>query len=111
MATAKPDLVPGTLDLLVMRTLRRGPLHGYAIARHIAEASRGQLTVEHGSLYPALYRLERRGHVTSRWRRSGTGRQVKAYRLTRTGRVHLRQQTESWSAFVSAVRRVLRSSG
>lgn len=102
------DLLPGTLDLLILRTLDDGRLHGYAIARRIERQSGDELAVEQGSLYPALYRLERGGLVKSRPGRSETGRRVKTYTLTPAGRKRLAEEVESWDRFAAAVGRVVR---
>jgi len=105
--TPRSDLLPGTLDLLILRTLADGSLHGYGIAQQIRGASRDALQVEQGSLYPALYRMERRGWIASKWGMSETNRRVKTYRLTRAGRQQLAAEASSWSAFVDAVQRVM----
>jgi PadR family transcriptional regulator PadR len=102
------DLLPGTLDLLVLRILDDEPLHGYAVARRIESLSEDALSVEQGSLYPALYRLERSGLVRSRRETSDTGRRVKVYALTAAGRGKLADEVEGWDRFVEAVGRVVR---
>lgn len=102
------DLLPGTLDLLVLRILNDGPLHGYAIARRIESLSSDILSVEQGSLYPALYRLERGGWIKTGRGKSDTGRAVKTYALTAAGRRHLGEEVVSWDRFVKAVGRVVR---
>lgn len=101
------DLLQGTLDMLVLRTLVAEPMHGYAIARRIQQASRDFLRVEEGSLYPALHRLERRGWIEAEWGLSETNRKAKYYRLTATGRAQLKVEVETWSRFVAAVDGVL----
>src|SRR6476469_6792433 len=106
MAVAAKDL-HGTLDALVLRTLAWGPRHGYAIARWLEDTSSTVLRVEEGSLYPALYRMERRGLIASDWRTSELGRAAKYYRLTPAGRKQLKQETSEWLAFASAVAAVL----
>ena len=98
----------GVLDLLVLRTLLFGPLHGYAIAGAIRSQSGEALTIEFGSLYPALKRLEMRGLISARWETSEHNRRAKVYRLTPSGRKHLRQEASEWSQFVNAVARVLK---
>lgn len=103
------DFLPGTLDLLVLRILDEGPLHGYAIARRIESLSREVLKVDQGSLYPALYRLERGDLVRSRWGTSETNRRVKLFTLTPGGRHRLDQELTNWDAFVEAMGRVVRS--
>ncbi len=102
------DLLPGTLDLLVLRILDDEALHGYAIARRIEQLSRDELKVEQGSLYPALYRLERAGLVGSAKGTSETGRRVKVYALTAAGRAKLADEVAGWDRFVKAVGRVVR---
>lgn len=105
------DLFTGTLDLLILRTLEEGALHGYAVGKHIRETSRGALDVEEGALYPALHRLERRDLVTSEWGRTETNRRAKFYRLTRAGREHLAAEAERWADYSEAVHAVLGGSG
>jgi transcriptional regulator len=100
-------LLHGTLDTLVLKTLSRGPLHGYAIARWIEERSRDALQIEEGSLYPALYRMEARGLLSSSWGTSELGRRAKFYALTRKGRVRLAEEAKAWRAFAGAVAEVL----
>jgi PadR family transcriptional regulator PadR len=101
------ELVQGTLDMLVLNTLRRGPMHGYAIAVAIEEKSRDVLRVEEGSLYPALHRMERRGWVESEWGLSENNRRAKYYKLTTEGRKQLRVESSTWSMFSLAVSKVL----
>src|SRR4029079_10609846 len=98
MANAR-DRLRGTLDLLVLQTLTAGPRHGYAIARWLADESADTVRVEECSLYPALYRLEERGLVSSEWRASGGGRPAKFYKLTPQGRKYLRTESEDWLPF------------
>ncbi len=100
-------LLHGTLDALVLKTLSGGPRHGYGIARHLEEATAGAVTIEEGSLYPALYRLERRRLLEATWGPSETGRRAKLYRLTREGRTQLARETKAWAEFSAAVSRVL----
>ena len=109
-AVAKPtiDLLQGTLDLLVLKTLSWGPAHGYAVARWIQQLTGEVLQVGEGSLYPALHRLEERGWVESEWRLSEHNRRAKFYRLTTEGRRQLRVETATWERFVAAVADVLR---
>jgi transcriptional regulator len=102
-----PELLQGTLDLLVLRTLDPGPRHGWSIARRIQEMSRDVLHVNQGSLYPALYRLEDRGWITPDWGISDEGRRAKFYRLTAAGRKQLLEETRQWRAFSAAVDLVL----
>jgi len=103
----KSELLHGTLDALVLKTLSRGPRHGYGIARWLEEATDEMVVVEEGSLYPALYRLERRGLVEADWGTSELGRKAKFYRLTTKGRRHLATETEQWASFATAVSKVL----
>ena len=100
-------LLHGTLDALVLKTLSGGPRHGYGIARYLEEATEGAVTIEEGSLYPALYRLEKRGLLEATWGPSETGRRAKFYRLTRDGRTQLARETKAWAEFSAAVSRVL----
>ena len=103
------DFLPGTLDLLVLRILEEGPLHGYAIARRIESLSEDVLHVDQGSLYPALYRLERADMVRSQWGTSETNRRVKVFRITPAGANRLESELRSWDTFVQAMGRVVRS--
>lgn len=107
MATMKKDRLYGTLDALILKTLTAGPRHGYAIARWLEETSGDALSIEEGSLYPALYRMDRRGWIEAEWRDSELGRKAKFYRLTRDGRDQLRAETAEWKAFVTAISHVL----
>ncbi len=97
----------GTLDMLVLRTLVFGPLHGYAIARAIRNNSEAALNVEFGSLYPSLKRLEIKGWVASRWETSDSNRKAKVYRLTAAGKKQLTREHSKWADFVNAVTRVM----
>ncbi|HYU79116.1 MAG TPA: PadR family transcriptional regulator [Vicinamibacterales bacterium] len=101
------DFLPGTLESLVLKTLTRGPMHGYAIARWIEDVTEQALSVEEGSLYPALYRMEKRGWVEAEWGTSELGRRAKFYRLTRKGRQQVASDTEAWTAFAAAVNKIL----
>ena len=107
MDSKKPDLLQGTLDVLVLKTLAPGPLHGYGIAQRILVTSRQVLEVQQGSLYPALHRLERKGLVKSEWRESENGRMAKVYSLTRAGRKALADELEQWARYASAINWVL----
>lgn len=98
----------GVLDMLVLRTLLFGPLHGYAIAGALRDNSREALNIEFGSLYPALKRLELKGWIAAKWEMSEHNRRAKVYRLTPTGRQQLRQEKSEWAQFVSAVARVMK---
>ncbi|PYQ49879.1 MAG: PadR family transcriptional regulator [Acidobacteria bacterium] len=104
----KGELVQGTLDLLVLKTLALGPAHGHTIAHVIERRSDDVLQVEHGSLYPALHRLEDRGWIASFWGTSENNRRARYYRLTRAGRQQLAEQTSRWDDLVRAIDRVLR---
>lgn len=98
----------GVLDMLVLRTLLFGPLHGYAIARAIRDGSGTALDIEFGSLYPALKRLELKGWISAKWETSGHNRRVKVYRLTPAGRRRLRQEKSEWTRFVNAVAMIMK---
>ena len=104
------DLLQGTLDLLILKTLSWGPAHGYSIARWIEQLTGQVLQVGEGSLYPALHRLEERGWVEAEWRRSENNRRAKFYRLTSLGRSRLRTEAVTWERFVDAMAKVLRAS-
>ena len=110
-AQSSLDLLQGTLDLLVLKTLSWGPAHGYSVARWIQQLTDNVLQVGEGSLYPALHRLEERGWVESEWRRSENNRKAKFYRLTTAGRAQLRAESALWDRFALAVAKVLRASG
>jgi PadR family transcriptional regulator PadR len=101
------ELVQGTLDMLILRMLARGPMHGYAIAVAIERRSEDVLRVEEGSLYPALHRLELAGLLTSEWRTSETNRRAKYYRLAAAGLKHLTAQSANWNRLVLAMARVM----
>jgi transcriptional regulator len=107
MAAAKNDLLPGTLELLILRTLAIEPMHGYGIALHIERLSREVLQVEEGSLYPALQRLELKGWVRSEWRLTPTKRRARYYQLTRPGQRQLGAELQSFDRLFTAIRRVL----
>ncbi len=101
------DLVQGTLDLLILKTLELEPKHGWAIAKRIQQISGEVLKVQQGSLYPALYRLEKEGWITAEWRETETGREAKFYSLTKAGRAHLKKEVASWERLSSAVNLVI----
>ena len=101
------DLFTGTLDIVILRTLDAGALHGYAIGRAIRDASEGVLSVEEGSLYPALHRLEGRGLLEAEWGRTDTGRRAKFYRVTPTGVEHVERESARWAAYSGAVAAIL----
>jgi len=103
------DFLPGTLDMLILKTLSRGPLHGYAIVQFIHDASRDVLAVEEGALYPALHRLEVRGLLRSRWATSDNNRRAKFYALTASGRRALSQESDYWRRVSAAVTRVMQT--
>jgi PadR family transcriptional regulator PadR len=107
MAPAKSDLPQGTLDLLILKTVALGPVHGYAIAQRLQQISRDVVQVPGGSLYPALHRLENRKLLTAEWRHTDTGRDAKFYRLTRSGRAHLQAGSASWHRLADAVGLIL----
>jgi len=104
---SKRDLLPGTLDMLVLRTLSLGTLHGYAIAQHIERSSRDVFQLEQGSLYPALERLQGSGLVTSKWGTSPTGRRARYYTITASGRKRLGEEIHNYDALMHAIARVL----
>ena len=103
----KSDMLQGTLDLLILKTLANGPMHGWGISLDIQQVSRDVLTVNQGSLYPALHRLEQQGLIESEWGSSENNRQAKFYKLTRRGRKQLADETENWARLSEAVGRVL----
>ena len=104
----KPGIIQGTLDLLILRTLVFGPLHGHGIVKHIKSVSDEVLNVEHGSLYPALQRLEKLGCITSGWEATGSGREMKLYRMTPKGRTQLKAEESKWEQLTEAMTRLLR---
>jgi PadR family transcriptional regulator len=102
----KADLLQGTLDMLILKALSLGPLHGYGIIQRIRQLSGEMLNVEQGSLYPAVYRIEQRGWVSSKWGMTETGRQAKFYALTKAGRKQLTAEEESWDLLALAIANV-----
>ena len=104
----RQPVLRGTLDLLILRTLVFGPVHGHGIVKHIQRISEDVLQVEHGSLYPALQRLERKGLITAKWEADERGRELKRYRLTRAGRKQLSVEESKWASLVRAVGRLLK---
>jgi len=106
---SKPsDLLQGTLDLLILRTLALEPMHGWAVAARIQQISREVLQITQGALYPALHRLEQQGWLRGEWRKTETGREAKFYALTRTGRVQLEKELAQWERLANAVGLVIR---
>lgn len=109
MGRSKPDVLQGTLDLLILKALTLGALHGWAISKRIGHLSDQALEVNQGSLYPALHRMEDRGLITAEWGVSDEGRRAKFYTLTAEGRAHFARERESWNAFATAVAQVLQA--
>ena len=109
MTKPSEDLLQGTLDLLILKTLALEPMHGYGISLRIQQISKDVLRVQQGSLYPALYRLEQKGWVAYEWGTSENGRRAKFYRLSREGRRQLEAQTESWERLSAAINRILQT--
>jgi PadR family transcriptional regulator, regulatory protein PadR len=105
----KLDLLQGTLDMLVLKALSRGPLHGYAVARWIQQTSEDALQVEEGSLYPALYRMENRGWITSEMGLSENNRKARHYKLTKAGRRQLEAESSKWSRLAEAIGKVMQT--
>src|SRR5262250_1638862 len=103
----KYDLPQGTLDLLILKVVALGPVHGYAIAQRLDQVSRGVVQVPQGSLYPALHRLENRGLLAADWKQTETGREAKFYRLTRKGRAQLETESQSWQRLTEAIALIL----
>jgi transcriptional regulator len=110
MTKPKNDLLQGTLDLLILRTLSLGPQHGWGISQRIQQVSEDVLRVNQGSLYPALHRLEEQGWIASEWGTSENNREAKFYRLTRAGQRQLQIETENWHRITGAVTRILTES-
>jgi len=106
--TRTPDLLPGTLDLLILRTLQKEVLHGWAMSERIQQISEDVLQINQGSLYPALHRLEHQGWIEAEWRVSELGRRAKYYKLTATGRRQLAVETREWERMAHAIGRVMR---
>src|SRR5579872_5845529 len=109
MAQEKTDLLQGTLDLLILKTVAHAPLHGYGIAQRILVTSKEILQVQQGSLYPALHRLQRKGLLKSEWQESGNGPMAKYYSLTAAGRKSLQEEKEQWQRYAGAIAGVLES--
>ena len=109
MPPDRSDLLQGTLDMLILKVLNRGPLHGYAIAQRIGAISRALLQVPQGSLYPALHRLENKRLLSAAWARTPSGRDVKVYRLTTKGRRQLSEEVADWERLAEAIRLILQT--
>lgn len=107
MAPSRSDLLQGTLDVLVLKTLSNGPMHGWGISQRIQQLSEDVLAVNQGSLYPALHRLEEKGWISAEWGSSENNRKARFYSLSRVGRRQLADETENWERFAAAVGRVL----
>jgi len=103
------DLLPGTLDVLILKSVSLGPLHGYAVLARIEQITQGALLVEQGALYPALYRLEHQGLLTTEWGTSENNRRAKYYSLTAAGRKRLREETDSWNRLAVAMSAALKA--
>jgi PadR family transcriptional regulator PadR len=101
------DLLPGTLDMLILKAVSLGPLHGYGVLVRIQQVTGGALQIPQGSLYPALYRLEHQGKIVSEWGQSENNRKAKYYKLTAAGRKHLREESKSWDRLVSVISSVM----
>jgi PadR family transcriptional regulator, regulatory protein PadR len=110
LAKQKSDLLQGTLDMLILKTLALEPEHGWGIAQRIQQISGGVLSINQGSLYPALYRLEEKGWVATEWGSSDNNRQAKYYSLTRAGRKQLAEEEENWRRLSTAITQVLQAS-
>ena len=109
MAATKAELLQGTLDLLILKTLTAGPMHGFAIARWIRETTNDALQLEEGTLYPALYRMERKGWIASRWRQTENKRKARYYSLTASGKKQLRLESKGWLDMSKAIGRIMRA--
>ena len=109
MNKQKNDLLQGTLDMLVLKTLALESMHGWGISQRIQQISQGVLCINQGSLYPALYRLEQKGWIASEWGNSENNRKAKFYKLTRSGRKQLAEETENWERLSSAIAQILQT--
>ena len=108
-SSTKTDLLQGTLDLLILKVVALGPIHGYAIAQRILQISKETLQVQQGSLYPGLHRLENRGWLNAEWRETESGREAKFYTLTATGKRQLEKESREWERISSAVRLIMQA--
>ena len=106
---SRSDLLQGTLDMLILKTLALEPMHGWGISQRIQQISEGVLNVNQGSLYPALYRLEQQGWIESEWGNTENNRQAKYYQLTVTGRRQLREETQNWERLSAAINQILQT--
>lgn len=109
MTDKKADLLQGTLDMLILKTLALEPVHGYGVAQRIQQVSKDVLRINQGSLYPALRRLERRGWIEAEWGESDNNRRARYYRLTKAGRKQLGEETREWERLAQAVARILQT--
>jgi PadR family transcriptional regulator PadR len=109
MNKPKSDLLQGTLDMLILKTLALGPMHGWGISQRIQQISQGVLCVNQGSLYPALHRLEHQGWISAEWGSSENNRQARFYQLTKEGRKQLAEETENWERLSGAVAQILQT--
>jgi transcriptional regulator len=109
MPTEKSDLLQGTLDMLILKIVALGPVHGYGISLRIRQISKEVLKVQQGSLYPALHRLEKRGWLTAEWGESDNGRQAKFYKLSARGRKQLQSEESNWERLAQAVKQIMQT--
>lgn len=109
MTATKRDLLPGTLDMLVLKTIAAAPMHGYGIAQHIKLLSRDVLQVDEGSLYPALQRMRQRGWITADWRQTPNNQRARYYTITVAGRKHLGLEEAGFAELVGAIQRIMRA--
>src|SRR5437867_12884063 len=110
MKAPKSDLLQGTLDMLILKIVALGPIHGYAISQRIQQISKDALQVQQGSLYPGLHRLENRGWVAAKWGQSESGREAKFYSLTKKGRTQLEAETRNWARLSEAIGLIMQTS-
>lgn len=109
MAKTKSDILQGTLDMLILKTLALGPMHGWGISQRIQQVSQGVLCINQGSLYPALHRLEQQGWIAAEWGSSENNRQAKYYSLTKAGQKQLQEETQNWERISVAIAQVLQT--